>query len=112
MEKNHKLTDSEDTYSLECKDLPIICMFLKAWSSCMKLTFQYVVFEAFTATTMKMLGRVAPVKIDVSEERSASIIMVVRIGELGITSAVTRKQCTLRRYTISVPQRASVASYC
>jgi hypothetical protein len=36
-----------------------------------------------------MLRRVALVRIDVSEERSASFIRVTRIGELGITLAVT-----------------------
>jgi hypothetical protein len=42
-----------------------------------------------------MLRRVAPVRIDVSEERSAFIIRVIRIGEIGKTLA----------------QRESVASY-
>jgi hypothetical protein len=36
-----------------------------------------------------MLHRVALVRTDVSEEFSASIIRVTRIGELGIASAVT-----------------------
>jgi hypothetical protein len=36
-----------------------------------------------------MLRRVALVKTDVSEEHSASIIKVTRIGELGTTLAVT-----------------------
>jgi hypothetical protein len=36
-----------------------------------------------------MLGCVALVRIDVAEERSASIIRVTRIGELGTTLAVT-----------------------
>jgi hypothetical protein len=36
-----------------------------------------------------MLRRVALVRTDVSEELSASIIRVTRIGELGITLAVT-----------------------
>jgi hypothetical protein len=47
-----------------------------------------------------MLRRVTLVGTDVSEEPSASIIRVTRIGELGATLAVT----------IST-QRASVASY-
>jgi hypothetical protein len=50
----------------------------------------------------RMLRREAPVRTDVSEELSASIIRATRIGELGITLAVTgnrHKQC------------ASVASY-
>jgi hypothetical protein len=36
-----------------------------------------------------MLRRVALVRTDVSEEHSASIIMVERISELGINLAVT-----------------------
>jgi hypothetical protein len=36
-----------------------------------------------------MLRRVALVRTDVSEEHSASIIRVTRIGELGTTLAVT-----------------------
>jgi hypothetical protein len=36
-----------------------------------------------------MLRRVAVVRIDVSEERSVTIIKVPRIGELGATLAVT-----------------------
>jgi hypothetical protein len=36
-----------------------------------------------------MLGRVALVRTDVSEELSASFIRVTRIGELGTTLAVT-----------------------
>jgi hypothetical protein len=35
-----------------------------------------------------MLGRVAPVRTDVSEERTASSIKVTRVGELGTTLAV------------------------
>jgi hypothetical protein len=44
-----------------------------------------------------MLHRVALVKTDVSEELSASIIRVTRMGDLGI-SAVTSNRRTLRRY--------------
>jgi hypothetical protein len=36
-----------------------------------------------------MLRRVALVRTDVSEERSASIVITTRIGELGTTLAVT-----------------------
>jgi hypothetical protein len=36
-----------------------------------------------------MLRHVALIRTDVSEERSASIIRVTRIGELGMTLAVT-----------------------
>jgi hypothetical protein len=52
---------------------------------------QYVRFEVFTAVIMKIgvfwdvLCRVTLVRTDVSEERSASIIRVTRIGELGTT---------------------------
>jgi ACR3 family arsenite efflux pump ArsB len=50
-----------------------------------------------------MFRRVALVRTDVSEELSASFIMVTRIGELGTTLAVP---------TFGIPsQRASVASY-
>jgi hypothetical protein len=59
-----------------------------------------------------MLRRVALVKTDVSEERSAFFIRVTRIGELGTTLAVTSNKRTLRRNTIGISsQRASVASY-
>jgi hypothetical protein len=44
-----------------------------------------------------MLRHVALVRTDVSEERSASIIRVTRIAELGTTLAVTSKWCTLWR---------------
>jgi hypothetical protein len=44
-----------------------------------------------------MLRRVALVITDVSEEPSASIIRVTRIGELGTTLAVTSNRRTLRR---------------
>jgi hypothetical protein len=46
----------------------------------------------------RMLRRVALVRTEVSEELSASIIGVTRIGELG-TLAETRKRRTLRRNT-------------
>jgi hypothetical protein len=41
------------------------------------------------------------VRTDVSEERSPSIIRVVRIGELGTTLTVTSNRLTLRRNTIA-----------
>jgi hypothetical protein len=44
-----------------------------------------------------MLGRVALVRTDVSEELSASFVRVTRIGELGTTLAVTSNRRTLRR---------------
>jgi hypothetical protein len=46
-----------------------------------------------------MLRRVALVRSDVSEELSASIIRVARIGELGTTLAVTTNRRKLRRNT-------------
>jgi hypothetical protein len=49
-----------------------------------------------------MLRRVALVRTDVSEKRSASIITVTRIGELGTTLAVTSNRSTLQR-NISSP---------
>jgi hypothetical protein len=44
-----------------------------------------------------LLRRVAHVRTDVTEERSASIIRVTRIGKLGTTLAVTSNRCTLWR---------------
>jgi hypothetical protein len=44
-----------------------------------------------------MLRRVTLVRIDVSEERSTSFIMVRRIDELGTTLAVTSNRRTLQR---------------
>jgi hypothetical protein len=44
-----------------------------------------------------MLRRVALVRAKVSEERSASIISVTRVGELGITLAVTSNRRALQR---------------
>jgi hypothetical protein len=46
-----------------------------------------------------MLSFVALVRTNVSEELSAFIIKVTRIGELGTTVAVTSNRHTLRRYT-------------
>jgi hypothetical protein len=46
-----------------------------------------------------MLRRVLLVRTDVSEELSASITRVRRIGELGTTPAVTSNRLTLRRNT-------------
>jgi hypothetical protein len=56
-----------------------------------------------------MSCRVAPVRTDVSEERSASFIRVTRISELGTTLAVTSKRRKFRGGISS--ERASVASY-
>jgi hypothetical protein len=44
-----------------------------------------------------MLRRVALVRTDVSEERSASSIRVTRIGEIGTRLAVTSNRRGLRR---------------
>jgi hypothetical protein len=57
-------------------------------------------FEVFTAATMKnaVFCDVTPCgsyKNRVSEELSASIIRLRRIGEVGTTLAVTNNQCTL-----------------
>jgi hypothetical protein len=48
-----------------------------------------------------MLHRVALVRTDVSEELSASFIRATRIGELGITLAVTSNRRTLRRLLVT-----------
>jgi hypothetical protein len=47
-----------------------------------------------------MLGRMALIRTELLEERSASIIKVTRIGELGTMLAVTINRCRLRRNTI------------
>jgi hypothetical protein len=44
----------------------------------------------------EMLRHVALVRTDVSEELSASFIMVATIGEIGTTLAVTSNRRTLR----------------
>jgi hypothetical protein len=46
-----------------------------------------------------MLGQVALVRTDVSEELGVSFITVTRIGELGTTQAATNNRRTLRRNT-------------
>jgi predicted aspartyl protease len=48
-----------------------------------------------------MFRRVANVRTDVSEELSASIIRVTRIGELGTMLAVTSNRRTLRRMLVT-----------
>jgi hypothetical protein len=42
---------------------------------------------------------VALVRTDVSEERMASIVILTKIGELGMTLTVTNNRSTLRRNT-------------
>jgi hypothetical protein len=49
-----------------------------------------------------MLRRVALVKTDVSEDRSASIIRVTRIGELETTLTVTNSRSMLQKNTIYI----------
>jgi hypothetical protein len=46
-----------------------------------------------------MLGRVALVRTEISEELSAPFIRVARISELGTTLALTSNRSTLRRNT-------------
>jgi hypothetical protein len=58
-----------------------------------------------------MLRRVALVRTDVSEERSASFIRVTRIGERGTTLVVTTKRRTLRRNKQSLVAFSPQASY-
>jgi hypothetical protein len=48
-----------------------------------------------------MLRRVALVRIDVSEELSASFIRVTRISELGTTLAVTSNTHAAKQYKVS-----------
>jgi hypothetical protein len=54
-----------------------------------------------------MLRCVVLVRTGVSDERSASIIRLTRIGELGITSAVTSNRRTLRSSDTPVLTRAT-----
>jgi hypothetical protein len=60
-----------------------------------------------------MLRPVALVRTDVSEELSASIIRVTRIGELGTTLAVTSNRRTLQIHPdgVSAKFHRSVDSY-
>jgi hypothetical protein len=46
----------------------------------------------------EMLGRVALIRTNISEELNASIIRVTKIGELGTTSAATSNISTLADY--------------
>jgi hypothetical protein len=48
----------------------------------------------------EVLGRVAVIRTEVSEESIASTFRVTRIGELDTTLAVTSNRSTLRRNTI------------
>jgi hypothetical protein len=58
-----------------------------------------------------MLRRVALVRIDVSEELSASFIRVTRIDEIGKTLAVTSNRRTLRRNTSNIPEDTILHSH-
>jgi hypothetical protein len=51
-----------------------------------------------------LLRRVAFVKTDDSEERSAFFIRLTRIGEIGTTLAATSNRRTLRRNTLGIPE--------
>jgi hypothetical protein len=51
----------------------------------------------FRLPSSEMLRRVAPVRADLSEEHSASIIKVTRVGELGTTLTVTSNRRNLRK---------------
>jgi hypothetical protein len=53
-------------------------------------------------SSSKMLRRVALVTTNVSEESSASIMRVTRIGELGTTLTVTSTRRTLQRNAIYI----------
>jgi hypothetical protein len=84
------------------------------YSLCNKRYFRKMHFETYhnnfiniavrRMASAGMLRRVALVGTEVSEEISASIIKVTRIGELGTTLAVTSEE-------IPSSQHASVASY-
>jgi hypothetical protein len=56
----------------------------------------FVAYGKVRMASSGMLRRVALVRTDVSEELSASIIRVTRIGVLGTTLAVTSNRRTLR----------------
>jgi hypothetical protein len=55
-----------------------------------------------------MLRRVAVVRPDVSEERSASLIRMTRIGELGTTLAVTSNRRSVRRLLVTVTPQSLI----
>jgi hypothetical protein len=57
-----------------------------------------------------MLRLVVLVRTDVSEELSASIIRMTRIGELGTTSAVTSNRRTLRINSLVVLMMEALTS--
>jgi hypothetical protein len=57
-----------------------------------------------------MLRHMALVRTDVSEELSASLITVTRIGELGTTLAVTINQRTLQSILVTLMKEALSSS--
>jgi hypothetical protein len=57
-----------------------------------------------------MLCHVALVRTDVSDELSASFIMVTRIGELGTTLAVTSNRRMLQRNTKFLQEPRAITS--
>jgi hypothetical protein len=63
--------------------------------------FQFCYHALKRMASFGMLRHVALVRTDVSEERSAFIIKVTKIGELGTTLALTSNRRTLRRKTKS-----------
>jgi hypothetical protein len=63
----------------------------------------------------EMLRRAFRVRTDVSEERSAFIIRMTRVGELGTklaTEARSEETLSINLYYSISSQRASVAYYC
>jgi hypothetical protein len=60
------------------------------------LQFISTIIKLYRMVSSEMLRHVALVRTDVSEELSASVIRVTRIGELGTTLAVTSIRCMLR----------------
>jgi hypothetical protein len=81
---------SHKTVLLRCRDQPINAM--------QDLRFPRRLL--WTKSSFWMLRRVALVRTDFSDERSASIVRVTRVGELGRTLAVTNNRRKLRRNTI------------
>jgi hypothetical protein len=59
----------------------------------------YVILRRMASSGM--LRHVALVRIDVSEELSASVIRVTRIGELGTTLAITSNRHAAKKYKVS-----------
>jgi hypothetical protein len=86
----------------------------KTFSDCGRLSFMTRRDTKLRMTSSGMLRCVDLVRTDVSEERSASIIRVTRIGELGTKLAVTSNRRTLRRNGIirrNIPEDAILNSH-